>query len=55
MSGSPPGAAVERTSVDGREVPTADVVAFVNSIVVFFKIRFLAIQQPPDLYGIPIF
>jgi hypothetical protein len=36
-------------------VPKADVVAFVNSIVLFFKVQVLAIQQLPGLYEIPIF
>ena len=54
-AGLPPITDIARRGWHGRKVPTADVVAFVNSIVVFFKIRFLAIQQPPGLYGIPIF
>ena len=37
-AGLPPITDIARRGWHGRKVPTADVVAFVNSIVVFFKI-----------------
>ena len=38
-AGLPPITDIARRGWHGRKVPTADVVAFVNSIVVFFKIQ----------------
>ena len=44
-----------RTSRHVRFVPTADVAAFVNNIVLFFKVKAFGYSAAAGLYGLPIF